>query len=130
MVSRVRVAVQAVVVLGVGTWAVWSLAGDKPGAQSRTPAGASAKVKAAAVALAAFQEGEAAPEAVDLKAPGTAKDVKDILEMEQRLRQIRAEKLTKETMRTIESAHKEGSEEAFHASPHQRPRLRSSMQSP
>ena len=47
--NYLTIAVQSVVVLGIGTWALWSVAGDKPAVQSGTPAGASAKLKAAAL---------------------------------------------------------------------------------
>ena len=113
MSSLVRVAVRSIVILGVGTWGSWSVAGDQGAGGSdsgRAPATKtlSAKTRAAAAALASFQNEEPPPEAADdLPAAATVRN-KDLLERERDLRKIRGDSLRKEVARTIELSRREG----------------------
>src|SRR5262245_62445209 len=71
---------------------------------------ASRKVKAAQAALAAYQNNEEPP-APGIVGPKAASSVRtdDLLKQEQELRAIRAEKLTKEVLRTMEAVRRESS---------------------
>src|SRR5260370_649315 len=107
MSSRVRVAA-CLVVAAVGTWNAAGSAGEDRLGNSETASKASRKVKAAQAALAAYQNEEPAPAAVGPKAASSVRS-DELLKQEQELRAIRAEKLSKDVLRTIEAVRKESS---------------------
>jgi hypothetical protein len=106
MSSRVRVAICCFVVAAVGTWSVPGSAGENGPGIGQSASNASRKVKAAQAALAAYQTEEPPPADPDLQAGSSVRSA-DLLKHEQELRAIRAEKLTKEVLRTIEAVRKE-----------------------
>src|SRR5262245_4323748 len=105
MFARVRVTALSVVVVSAGTWSVLGSAGEK-----RLENTGHGRVKAAqASRLAAEQnEGPPAPGIVGAKAASGVR-TDDLLKQEQELRAIRAEKLTKEVLRTMEAVRRESS---------------------
>src|SRR5262245_60334119 len=104
MSIRIRVVVCFVVVAAAGSWSIFGSASEKGPENAASP-----KVKAAQAALAAYQNEE--PPAPGIVGPKAASSVRtdNLLKQEQELRAIRAEKLTKEVLRTMEAVRKESS---------------------